>query len=87
MITTKLTIDLIEVMQNDVVRVRAKTSVVSNDVQIAESFEHRVIAPGDDYSGEDAKVQAIAAAVHTADVVAAYQAAQEVEQSKIAQPA
>ena len=79
MLTTKSTIDLIEVMQNDVIRVRVKTSVLSDDVQIAESFEHRVIAPGAGVSGEDAKVQAIAAAVHTADVIAAYQAAQEVQ--------
>jgi hypothetical protein len=78
MITTKLTIDLIEVMQNDVIRVRAKTSVLSNDIQIAESFEHRVIAPGTDYSSEDARVQAICAATHTAAVVSAYQAAQVV---------
>ena len=76
MLTTKSTIDLIEVMQNDVIRVRVKTSVLSDDVQIAESFEHRVIAPGNDYSGEDAKVQAIAASIHTAEVIAAYQAAQ-----------
>jgi hypothetical protein len=76
MITTKLTIDLIEVMQNDVIRVRVKTSISSDDAQIAESFEHRVIAPGSDYSGENAKVQAICAAMHTADVVAAYKAAQ-----------
>ena len=76
MLTTKSTIDLIEVMQNDVIRVRVKTSVLSDDVQIAESFEHRVIAPGDDVSGEDAKVQAIAASIHTAEVIAAYQAAQ-----------
>ena len=76
MITTKLTVDLIEVMQNDVIRVRVKTSFLSNDVQIAESFEHRVIAPGADYSNEDAKVQAICVATHTAEVVATYQAAQ-----------
>ena len=76
MIATKLTIDLIEVMQNDVIRVRVKTSVLSNDDQIAESFEHRVIAPGNDYSGEDVKVQAICAAIHTAEVVAVYSAAQ-----------
>ena len=80
MITTKSTLDLIEVMQNDVIRVRVKTSVMSNDEQIAESFEHRVIAPGAEYSGEDANVQAIAALLHTADVVAAYQAAQAAEQ-------
>jgi DNA repair photolyase len=76
MITTKSIIDLIEVMHNDVIRVRVKTSVLSDDAQIAESFEHRVIAPGADYSTENAKVQTICAAVHTADGVAAYQAEQ-----------
>jgi DNA repair photolyase len=45
MITTKSKLDLIEVMQNDVIRVRVKTSIFSDDVQIAESFEHRVISP------------------------------------------
>jgi hypothetical protein len=80
MITTKLTLDLIEVMQNDVIRVRVKTSVLSNDVQIAESFEHRVITPGADYSSENAKVQAICDVVHTSSVIDAYKAvaAQEV---------
>jgi hypothetical protein len=76
MLATNLTIDLIEVMQNDVIRVRVKTSVLSNDVQIAESFEHRVVAPGDDYSGEDTRVQGICAALHTAQAIAAYKAAQ-----------
>ena len=78
MITTKSTIDLIEVMQNDVIRVRVKTSVLSNGIQVAESFEHRVIIPGDDYSGEGAKVQAVAFAAHTAEVIAAYQDEQSV---------
>ena len=80
MIATKLTIDLIEVMHNDVIRVRVKTSVLLDGVEIAESFEHRVIAPGGDYSGEDAKVRAIAASIHTADVVVAYKAAQAAAQ-------
>jgi DNA repair photolyase len=78
MITTKSTLDLIEVMQNDVIRVRVKTSIVSDDVQVAESFEHRVIAPGNDYSAENSRVQAIAKVVHTPEVIAAYAAAQGV---------
>jgi hypothetical protein len=44
--------------------------------QISSAFQRHVVIPGDDYSAEDAKVQAICAAVHTADVIAAYQAAQ-----------
>ena len=35
-----------------------------------------VVPPGDDYSQEDARVQAICAATHTADVVEAYKAKQ-----------
>ena len=77
MITTKLTIDLIEVMHNNVIRARVKTSVLSDDVEIAESFKHCVVVPGADYSAEDARVKAICAAMHTADVVAAYVAAQD----------
>lgn len=76
MLTTKLTVELIEIMQNDVIRVRVKTSVLSDNVQIAESFEHRVIAPGDDYSAEDARVKSICAAMHTPKVIEAYKAAQ-----------
>lgn len=79
MITTKLTVDLIEVMQNDVIRLRVKTSVLSNNVQIAESFEHRVVVPGDDYSGEDTRVQGVCAALHTAEVIAAYKAVQDTQ--------
>ena len=44
--------------------------------QISGTFHRHVVAPGDDYSGEDARVQAICAATHTAAVVSAYQAAQ-----------
>jgi len=34
------------------------------------------VAPGDDYSAEEAKVQAVCAAVHTPEVIEAYKAAQ-----------
>jgi hypothetical protein len=78
MLTTKSTLDLIEIMQNDVIRIRVKTSIISDDIQIAESFEHRIIAPGNNYSAENSKVQSIAAVVHTPEVIAAYAAAQGV---------
>jgi hypothetical protein len=46
--------------------------------QISGTFHRHVVAPGDDYSAEDARVQAICAATHTADVIAAYNAAKGV---------
>jgi hypothetical protein len=44
---------------------------------ISSSYHRHVVAPGDDYSAEDAEVQAVCAAVHTPEIVAAYQASQE----------
>lgn len=69
-------VDRIEVVENGCVQVRTKTAIMENGEQISSVFHRHVISPGDDYSAEDAKVQAICAAVHTADVITAYQAAQ-----------
>lgn len=72
-----VSVDLIEVLENGTVQVRTKTAIMEDGVQISGTFHRHVVAPGDDYSAEDARVQAICAATHTADVVAAYVAAQE----------
>jgi len=69
-------VDRIEVIENGCVQVRTKTAILENGTQISGAFHRHVVAPGDNYSAEDAKVQAICAAVHTADVIATYQAAQ-----------
>ena len=69
-------VDLIEVIENGSIQVRTCTRIVEDGKEISSAFHRHVVAPGDDYSAEDAKVQAICAAVHTADVVATYQAAQ-----------
>lgn len=75
-------VDRIEVLENGSVQVRTKTAIMENGKQISGSFHRHVVAPGDDYSNENARVQAICAATHTADVVAAYEAAQ----TPVAQP-
>lgn len=67
-------VDRIEVVENGCVQVRTKTAIMEDGKQISGNFHRHVITPGDDYSGEDARVQAICAATHTADVVAAYKA-------------
>lgn len=68
-------VDRIEVLENGCVQVRTRTSILEDGMQIGGSYHRHVVAPGDDYSAEDARVQAICAATHTADVVAAYKAA------------
>ena len=78
-------VDHIEVTENGCVQVRTATRIMENGKQISASFHRHVVAPGDDYSAEDARVQAICAATHTADVVSAYRAAQAA-QTIVAQP-
>jgi hypothetical protein len=70
-------VDRIEVIENGCVQVRTKTAIKEDGVEISSKFHRHVVAPSDDYSQEDTKVKAICAAVHTAEVIAAYQAAQE----------
>jgi hypothetical protein len=74
----KVIVDLTEVVENGVVQVRTKTAIIEDGVEISSKFHRHVVAPGADYSAEDAKVQAICKAVHTKDVVAAYKASQVV---------
>ena len=69
-------VDRIEVVENGSVQVRTKTVIMEDGQQIGGNFHRHIVAPGDDYSNEDARVQAICAATHTADVIAAYKAAQ-----------
>ena len=75
-ITKKSIVDLIEVVKSGAIQVRTKTSIEEDGVEISSKFHRHVVAPGDDYSGEDAKVQSICAAVHTPEVVEAYRLAQ-----------
>jgi len=74
MLEKKITVDLIETIENGCVQVRTKTAIFENGNQISEAFHRHVVAPGDDYSAEDVRVQAICAAVHTQEVIAKYQA-------------
>ena len=71
-----VSVDLIEVIENGSLQVRTKTAIKEDGVEISSKFHRHIVVPGADTSGEDAKVQAICAAVHTTEVIAAYQAAQ-----------
>jgi len=66
----------IEVGETGTIGLRTDTVVTDDGKEISRSFHRKVLAPNADVSGEDAKVQAVAAAVWTDEVVAAYAAAQ-----------
>jgi hypothetical protein len=69
-------IDRIEVLADQTVAVRYVVTVTEDGKPFAEQVKGNYFKPGDDYSGEDAKVQAICSTVHTAEVISAYVAAQ-----------
>lgn len=68
-------VDQISVNEEGVVHVRTATRIVEDGKVIGQSYHRHLIAPGADYSAEDARVQAVCAATHTPEVIAAYNAA------------
>lgn len=70
----QVVVDKIEVIENGCVQVRTATRIVEDGNVISTSYHRHVVAPGNDYSQEDARVQAICAAAHTSEVISAYQA-------------
>jgi len=74
-LTEKQAVDKIEVVgDHKQVQVRCATIIERDGVEISRSFQRHVVSPGQDTSDQCADVQAICAVVHTAEVVAAYQA-------------
>ena len=80
----KTVVDKVEVVgEHKMVQCRHATWVEDDGVVVGgKEFHRHVISPGQDVSDEPAETQAIVAAVHTPEVIAAYEAmlaAQEAE--------
>ena len=71
-LTEKKLIDLIEVVENNSIQVRTASIIEKDGAEIAKTYHRHVVCPIDDVSNEDAKVQAIANAIWTKEVIAAY---------------
>jgi len=70
--TTK--VDQIEIVENSSIQIRTATIIEKDGVELTRTFHRHVKHPGEDVSNEDPKVQAIANAIWTPEVIAAYQA-------------
>jgi hypothetical protein len=70
----KQIVDLVELVQSNHIQVRTANIIEKDGTEIARTFHRHVLAPGDSIVNEDPKVQAIANAVWTEEVIAAYQA-------------
>lgn len=86
-LTEASVVDKIEIVgEFRAVQVRTATVIYRDDVELNRSFHRHVIQAGEDYSGEDAEVQAVCEAVHTPEVIAAYESHQATMQEQM-QPA
>lgn len=74
-LTKEVVVDKIEVIESGAVQVRTATRILENGSVVSQTFHRHVVTPGDDYSKEDERVQAICAASHTPEVIEAYKAA------------
>ena len=73
-LTETIKVDQIEITEGNHIQVRTATIIEKDEVELTRTFHRCAFYPGSDVSNEDAKVQAIANAIWTAEVIAAYQA-------------
>jgi hypothetical protein len=70
----KQIVDLVELVESNHIQVRTANIIERDGTEITRTFHRHVLSPGADVTNEDPKVQAIANAVWTEEVIAAYQA-------------
>jgi hypothetical protein len=70
----KQLVDLVELIESNHIQVRTANIIERDGVEVTRTFHRHVLAPGDDVTNEDPKVQAIANAVWTEEIISAYQA-------------
>lgn len=75
-LTEEVIIGRREVFPDGQIQIREDLVIKKDGAEVSRSFTRYVISPGTDYSSYPVEVQRICAAEHTAEVIAAYKAAQ-----------
>ena len=79
MALTEITkVDQIELVETNHIQVRTANIIERDGTEISRTFHRHVLSPGSDVTNEDPKVQAIANAIWTEEVIAAFQATQNI---------
>lgn len=60
MITKQIAVDQIEVTENNTIQVRTATRIIEDGKTITKTYHRHCLSPGDDLSGQDPRVAAIA---------------------------
>jgi DNA-binding transcriptional LysR family regulator len=76
-LTKQTVIDQITVTENGIILYREATRIMEDGNQISQTYHRSSLTPAQDLTGVPANVVAICNTVWTAEVIAAYQAAQE----------
>jgi hypothetical protein len=76
-LTKQAVIDQITVCENGIILYREATRIMEDGNQISQTYHRSSLTPAQDLTGVPANVVAICNTVWTAEVIAAYQAAQE----------
>ena len=81
-IIEKKIIDKIEIVETNSIQVRTASIIEKDGVQIAKTYYRHIVNPIDDITNEDLKVQAIANAIWTPEVIETYKAYMQKIQDK-----
>ena len=73
-LTEKQITDKIEVLENNSIQIRTAIIIEKDNIEIAKTYHRHVLSPGDDITNEDVKVQSIANAIWTNEIIAEYKA-------------
>jgi hypothetical protein len=75
-LTKEIVVDQITVSENGIILYREATRIMEDGNQISQTYHRSSLTPAQDLTGVPANVVAICNAAWTAEVIAAYQAAQ-----------
>jgi len=70
----KKIIDKIELTEINTIQIRTATIIEKDGVEIAKTYHRHVVSPTDNIENEDSRVQAIANAIWTPEVIEVYKA-------------
>jgi hypothetical protein len=70
----KKIIDKIELTEFNTIQIRTATIIEKDGVEIAKTYHRHVVSPTDNIENEDSRVQAIANAIWTPEVIKVYKA-------------
>ena len=82
MLTKQMVIDQITVCENGTILYREATRIMEDGKELSKTYNRSTLIPAQDLTGVPANVVAICKTVWTAEVIAAYQAAQESQRNQ-----